>query len=216
MNSRFLACGLLSMATLVTACGPSMGADSIDIDASSRASLSSARVRVAPIHRVVFGPDAGDEDAGAPAMTGGCEGDADCASGDFCSDGVCKARALNGGACTTSAECGSGSCVDGVCCDTACDGECETCTARGSVGTCAPVNGPSCERCQVDGDCASSDFCSNGICKARALNGGACTDADSCGSGNCVDGVCCDTACDGEGETCIGRGSVGTCTQVVG
>jgi Cellulose binding domain len=41
--------------------------------------------------------------------------------------------------------------------------------------------------------------------------GQPCTDAAKCGSGICVDGVCCNTSCDGACLTCAASGSVGTC-----
>jgi predicted outer membrane repeat protein len=43
-------------------------------------------------------------------------------------------------------------------------------------------------------------------------NGQVCGAAHECASGSCVDGVCCDTACDGACEACNLAGSVGTCS----
>ncbi len=43
-------------------------------------------------------------------------------------------------------------------------------------------------------------------------DGGECIDPVDCMSGNCVDDVCCDTACDSEGEACNLAGAEGTCT----
>lgn len=37
-------------------------------------------------------------------------------------------------------------------------------------------------------------------------NGSGCTDGSQCISMNCVDGVCCDTPCDGDGEFCLADG----------
>ncbi|MFP6684292.1 MAG: vWA domain-containing protein [Polyangiaceae bacterium] len=48
-------------------------------------------------------------------------------------------------------------------------------------------------------------------------NGQPCDDANACPSGNCVDGVCCDTACDGECESCLAASTGatdGTCAAV--
>lgn len=42
--------------------------------------------------------------------------------------------------------------------------------------------------------------------------GASCAGANECQSGFCVDGVCCDTACEGQSQVCDLRGYVGTCT----
>jgi hypothetical protein len=44
----------------------------------------------------------------------------------------------------------------------------------------------------------------------------ACTVGAQCASGFCVDGVCCDTACDGACQSCAQTGKVGTCSPVKG
>ena len=46
-------------------------------------------------------------------------------------------------------------------------------------------------------------------------NGVACMAATDCISGNCVDGVCCDTACDGVCESCNQPGLVGQCSPAM-
>jgi hypothetical protein len=45
-------------------------------------------------------------------------------------------------------------------------------------------------------------------------NGDACTTNEACASGFCTDGVCCDTACNGQCLACNNAGSVGTCSTV--
>jgi hypothetical protein len=79
------------------------------------------------------------------------------------------------------------------------------------------------------GAVAMSSGGSTGSGGSRASNGGAppadagtkppppnqaCTVAAQCPSGFCVDGVCCDTACDGACESCAQTGKVGTCSPV--
>ena len=44
----------------------------------------------------------------------------------------------------------------------------------------------------------------------------SCTLPSECMSGFCVDGVCCDTACDGVCEACDAAATVGTCVAVAG
>lgn len=43
-------------------------------------------------------------------------------------------------------------------------------------------------------------------------HGASCTLASDCATGNCVDGVCCDTACNGACQTCNATGFEGTCS----
>ncbi len=47
-------------------------------------------------------------------------------------------------------------------------------------------------------------------------NGASCTSAAQCTSANCVDGVCCDSACDGQCQSCNQTGSAGQCEAVKG
>src|SRR5262249_7800086 len=54
------------------------------------------------------------------------------------------------------------------------------------------------------------------VCVSLLANGASCGSAAQCGSGNCVDGVCCDTACNGQCEACNAAGSAGVCSAVVG
>lgn len=51
--------------------------------------------------------------------------------------------------------------------------------------------------------------------QTRVPQGGDCETPSECATDFCVDGVCCNTACDGPGEICNQDGSVGTCTQAV-
>ena len=44
----------------------------------------------------------------------------------------------------------------------------------------------------------------------------SCSSAAACSTGYCVDGVCCDTACDGQCESCKEAGSVGKCKAIKG
>jgi hypothetical protein len=114
----------------------------------------------------------------------------------------------NGTGCTAASQCASGFCADGVCCDVAaCTGACKSCNVPGSEGTCKAVVGGT----EVAGSCESGKACDGtGSCKAK--NSVTCTSAAECASGFCVDGVCCDSACDGTCASCNQAGRIGKCT----
>jgi hypothetical protein len=82
--------------------------------------------------------------------------------------------------------------------------------------SCAPYacRGDACNGdCVVDADCDGTSFCRAGTCSPRRNDGVACSRAAQCASGFCVDGVCCESACDGQCEAC---GNGGTCGAVTG
>jgi hypothetical protein len=86
--------------------------------------------------------------------------------------------------------------------------------------------------CRSDADCSDTRYCSgDGTCQPRAGQGAACDDRAGvnqlqcllpgcrvCRSGFCIDGVCCDTACDGLCQACTakltGSGTDGRCGPV--
>jgi hypothetical protein len=102
---------------------------------------------------------------------------------------------VRGQACSSSEGCGAGACVDGVCCVEQRCGTCETCNGD-DPGRCTQV------RNAEDADsCAGANACSlEGTCKPNV--GAKCTEGATCASGHCVDGVCCNTECDGLCEAC--------------
>jgi len=51
---------------------------------------------------------------------------------------------------------------------------------------------------------------------SQPANGSACISRGDCRSLNCIDGVCCETACTGQCESCAQTGFVGTCRVVAG
>jgi hypothetical protein len=67
--------------------------------------------------------------------------------------------------------------------------------------------------CSSVAECVSGSFCTFGTCTGLLPDGKPCTAATDCQSGNCVDGVCCDSPCNGSCFTCVATGSVGTCQQ---
>ena len=54
--------------------------------------------------------------------------------------------------------------------------------------------------------------CEGATCAAQRGDGASCEQASQCASGQCVEGVCCNTACEGACEACNLAGSVGTCS----
>lgn len=101
--------------------------------------------------------------------------------------------------------------------DAHCDGA-GTCGAPSTQDCGAYACGPTMclGDCTADADCANGSFCSAGICVQLGAQGTACEVGHECLSGSCADGVCCDTACDGQCEACDIAESVGTCSPVFG
>ncbi|MBK8255273.1 MAG: hypothetical protein IPK82_21760 [Polyangiaceae bacterium] len=144
--------------------------------------------------------------------------DNECPGSTSCSGaGTCSLFA-NGTTCTLNAECTSGNCVDGVCCNTSCTATCNACTTAkkgsGANGTCGVIITGT----DPDGECAGATNCNGaGACTTLA-NGAVCTLNAECASGNCVDGVCCNTACNGLCQACVlAKTTVanGTCADIV-
>ena len=113
-----------------------------------------------------------------------CEADPDCVAGDYCANGVCKPRLLNGASCSSGTECMSLNCAAGFCCNTAC-GECNSC----STGTCTPL-----------GDltlCGAGPVCTGGILTGQGTcSGGTCVTPSStlCPTG-CKNPTACNDSC---------------------
>ena len=151
------------------------------------------------------------------AVTGAPHGQrASCDTDGSACGGTCDGE--NTDACAyPTVSCRDASCADGV----------ATAAARCSAGRCPAPQEQACGQfacgvsacngdCTSDADCAGSSWCSAGVCTPKQALGGACTSDTQCGGGNCVDGVCCNTACDGQCEACDVAGSVGTCAPVAG
>jgi uncharacterized membrane protein YgcG len=116
----------------------------------------------------------------------------------------------DGEGCTaaTASTCASGFCVEGVCCAVAsCSGACQSCAVAGHEGTCLQAAAGT----EVPGSCTDGQACDgSGSCKSK--NGVACSSATACASGFCVDGVCCESACDGKCVSCNQAARAGKCS----
>ena len=143
-------------------------------------------------------------------ITSGLDPDNECSGAAACNGmGACGLLG-DGTTCTAGSECQSGFCIDGVCCNNACTGSCRACSAGktgGVNGVCANVATNS----DPDNECLAE---CNAFGDCEEPNGSACTANGECQSGICVDGVCCNSACNGDCQTCNKAGSVGLCAPV--
>ncbi|MDQ3036020.1 MAG: MYXO-CTERM sorting domain-containing protein, partial [Myxococcota bacterium] len=137
---------------------------------------------------------------------GACGGACDGVARDACAypdvTTICRAGSCAAGVAILEAGCGGAGacpaemtqvCAPFLCGDAGCDGDCAT-----------------------DDDCDAGAFCAAGVCSAQLDDGGVCDRERQCGSGECVDGVCCESACDGQCEACDVAGSEGVCSVVTG
>lgn len=127
--------------------------------------------------------------------------DETCGAAELC-DSLGQCKNVDGQACASNADCLNDNCIDGACCTSFCTGTCMTCEGSGvchfvGFGSSDP------DTCGVGLVCNGAGTCGKG-------NGSACGAANECLSGHCVDGVCCNTTCDGTCRAC----GTGTCSLV--
>src|SRR5262249_3955122 len=138
---------------------------------------------------------------------------------------ACTGNGTGVGSCAkvpNGTSCGPTSCSGSNVTGQICDGN-GTCTTQTNV-PCAPYtcSGSKCTSpCAGDGDCASGYYCSNpgssGTCVAKSGPSLGCSAADQCTTSFCSpDGVCCDSPCNGQCESCSEPGSLGACKTVSG
>ena len=149
----------------------------------------------------------------------------------YCDGQHCQRKKPNGNVCEYAQECLSGFCTDGICCQSQCSGPCVGCQAPD--GNCTsrpentdPENGCGLYQCGGSGlcrtDCTVQEhckpdggYCEGGQCLPKKLKGQGCANNHECASGHCVDGVCCESKCDGTCRACNAVGSQGDCTSVL-
>ncbi len=135
-----------------------------------------------------------------------------------------------------SSSCGHNGTCDGVggCANYAKDTQClqPSCTGNrlntagtcDGLGTCRPpgihdchpfkcVDGACTNACQTVNDCDVGTACINGTCGPKPI-GATCGGASECASNFCVDGVCCESACNGTCQYCALPTSPGICSLV--
>ena len=129
-----------------------------------------------------------------------------CSGSNSCdATGVCKK--VSGQTCSAAGDCVSGNCVDGHCCGSSSCGSCQSCTGGG--GTCVQVISADDDSCNGTQSCDASGTC-------RKKTGQTCSANSDCLSAFCVDGVCCNSACNGQCQMCNLSGSAGTCSFTSG
>lgn len=153
------------------------------------------------------------------AVKDGTDPDAECdddGAGSCQRDGVCNG-AKSCRLYRKGTACGETHCTGNLLVGKVCDGF-GTCQDSAGGIDCAPYDciGDKCTiPCAIDTQCDPGQFCDKGTCHAKAANGLPCETGSSCSSGFCVDGVCCNTACDGNCQACTAArkesGSDGTC-----
>lgn len=139
------------------------------------------------------------EDPSSCGMDGFCDGAGACRlhpQGTVCAPSSCidDQSQVNPDVCD-----GKGACTDGG------NGACTTgylCKDGGCKSSCGDAS-----------DCVAGFECIGGECRHRP-NGTTCSTDDQCDSQHCVDGICCDSVCDGQCEAC--DVTLGQCVPVTG
>jgi hypothetical protein len=145
-----------------------------------------------------------DQGAASCGTNGLCDGTGACQK--YSATTQCAASSCAGTTLTVAKFCnGSGTCVTPNPATTSC-----------APGTCGGSPAACNNTCSTDANCASTGFCSGGMCTAKKTAGSTCpTGAHECTSGFCVDGYCCNTACTGACQACASAlkntGSNGVC-----
>ncbi len=118
----------------------------------------------------------------------------------------------------TTVACSANACAAGV------ETHASTCNGAGKCGdvikpcgdfTCGTT---ACKTsCTVKADCTNpAHFCEAGKCIPQQATGSPCARDEACATGICVDGICCETKCDGQCQACDVPGQAGKCVAIKG
>ncbi|HEY3358711.1 MAG TPA: choice-of-anchor D domain-containing protein [Polyangia bacterium] len=158
---------------------------------------------------VVVGSDpdneCADQGAASCGTNGSCDGAGACQR--YAPSTVCVAQSCTGTIRNNARLCNGG----GTC-------------APGGTTDCTPytcnAGGTDClASCTLGTDCTAGNYCDGaGHCVWKKSLGTVCGGGNECQSGLCVDGVCCDTPCNGACQACTaakkGAGGDGTCGNI--
>lgn len=160
-------------------------------------------------------------------------------------DGVCgpivdgsdpqhECGAIGSGVCGGDGVCdGAGACrspnAGNICNPSSCAGldaqnNASTCSAAGTctnngISSCYPYvcGSAAClQSCSKQADCAQGTQCVGGSCIVPKANGLPCSTGSECTSAICVEGVCCDSICDGECDSCVAAAKAGGSSGICG
>lgn len=136
------------------------------------------------------------------------------------SDGACLpvvAGKVGHGTCTASPPCGQdGSCDgNGGCRFTSDKSACGASSCTGSSLSTKACDATTHSCVSTDSACPNSAVCADSSsCGSKKVIGSSCGAGTDCDSGVCADGVCCNTTCSGQCESCASAASRGTCVAV--
>ncbi len=148
----------------------------------------------------------------ADTPVSGCDQDGSCDGQGKCSL-YAKGTPCQGATCEGDTATGFSS-RQGYVCDG--QGTCASDEPSTPCGDLACRQGQCLSACQADADCLDAKYCVGGTCKPRNVAGTACSESRECADGFCVDGVCCQSPCQGPCEACAEQGFAGICKPVSG
>lgn len=131
-------------------------------------------------------------------------------------DGLCDGKGQCRAAAPTGGACGVARCVGDTLERSRCDGAGRCVPISVDCGEFSCMNGACVTRCTDTAACSEGFFCEDAVCVPRFEDGRDCAAGMECLNGHCVDGVCCESACEGQCEFCADERFVGRCVTLPG